>query len=104
MLAKQTTVLLNQLRTLLKEQKLWQVEPPAAELLQSTEPFAVDTLEFHQWLQFIMIPEFEHRIEHNLPLPSSFAVSPMATECWRGCWGERRQLILTLRQLDELFN
>nr|WP_256473594.1 YqcC family protein [Aliidiomarina quisquiliarum] len=95
--------MLTQLRTLLKEQQLWQTEPPAPELLQSTEPFAVDTLEFHQWLQFIMIPEFEHRLQHNLPLPRGFAVSPMATECWRGCWGERRQLILTLRQLDELF-
>ncbi len=104
MLVRKTTLLLDQLRTLLQQHKLWEAEAPAPERLQSTEPFAVDTLEFHQWLQFIMIPEFEHRIEHNLALPKGFAVSPMATECWRGCWGERRQLILTLRELDELFN
>ncbi|HLV48025.1 MAG TPA: YqcC family protein [Aliidiomarina sp.] len=104
MLVKQTTELLTQLRDLLQEHELWEAEPPAPERLQSTEPFAVDTLEFHQWLQFIMIPQFEHRIEHNLALPRGFAVSPMAEECWRGCWGERRQLILTLREFDELFS
>lgn len=104
MLVKQTTELLTQLRDLLQEHELWEADPPAPERLQSTEPFAVDTLEFHQWLQFIMIPQFEHRIEHNLALPRGFAVSPMAEECWRGCWGERRQLILTLREFDELFS
>lgn len=104
MLAKQTKELLNQIRKLLQEHQLWQSEPPAAELLKSTEPFAVDTLEFHQWLQFIMIPEFEHRLEQNIELPKGFAISPMAEECWRGSWGERRELILVLRELDELFN
>ena len=94
MLVKQTTELLTQLRDLLQEHELWEAEPPAPERL----------LEFHQWLQFIMIPQFEHRIEHNLALPRGFAVSPMAEECWRGCWGERRQLILTLREFDELFS
>ncbi|RUO44365.1 hypothetical protein CWE15_04105 [Aliidiomarina taiwanensis] len=102
MAVKETMQLLTQLREQLQALDLWEGTPPSPELLKSTEPFAVDTLEFHQWLQFIMIPEFEHRIHNNIALPKGFAVSPMAEESWRGKWGERRALILTLRALDEL--
>lgn len=102
MSAKETMRLLTQLRKQLQELNLWEGTSPSPELLKSTEPFAVDTLEFHQWLQFIMIPEFEHRIQNKVALPKGFAVSPMAEESWRGKWGERREVILTLRELDEL--
>ena len=102
MSAKKTSQLLAKLREQLQETNLWEETPPAPEQLKSTEPFAVDTLEFHQWLQFIMIPEFEHRIQNRIDLPRGFAVSPMAEESWRGKWGERREIILTLRALDEL--
>lgn len=103
-LQKALEKLLSQLKQALQHQELWDNHPPTMERLQSTAPFALDTLEFYQWLQFIMIPEFEHRLRQGLDLPRGFAVSPMAEESWRGQWGERRQLILILRELDELLS
>lgn len=103
MSAEQTAQLLKQIREQLQAHGLWDAEPPSAQALQSTQPFAVDTLDFHQWLQFIMIPEFEHRLAHDIPLPHGFSISPMAEEAWRGKWAERRELILLLRQFDTLF-
>ncbi|WP_198683882.1 YqcC family protein [Aliidiomarina celeris] len=95
--------LLQQIREQMQAQGLWDETPPSAEALQSKQPFAVDTLDFHQWLQFIMIPEFEHRIAQQMPLPHGFSISPMAEEAWRGKWAERRELILLLREFDALF-
>lgn len=103
MSAEQTSRLLGLIREELQAQGLWDAEPPSTEALQSTQPFAVDTLDFHQWLQFIMIPEFEHRLAKDMPLPSGFSISPMAEEAWRGKWAERRELILLLREFDALF-
>ena len=41
----------------------WESEPPSPEALQSAQPFAVDTLEFTQWLQF------QKRTERKLGFP-----------------------------------
>ncbi|MCC5856277.1 MAG: YqcC family protein [Idiomarina sp.] len=101
MSTQKTAQILVQLRNELIAHELWESTPPAPEALQSNQPFAVDTLDFHQWLQFIMIPELEHRIAHGIALPSKIAVSPMAFEVWRGKWKERRELIALLKQLDD---
>ena len=37
----------------------WESEPPSPEALQSAQPFAVDTLEFTQWLQFVFVQPHE---------------------------------------------
>lgn len=97
---QQVQHLLIQLRYELKAIDLWQAHPPATEALQSTQPFAVDTLSFHQWLQFIMIPRMEALIADQQPLPSSMAVSPMAAQVYKGQLKEHRKLIACLRELD----
>ena len=49
----------------LKELELWggAERRPSAEELASSLPFAMDTLEFHQWLEYILIERLHTQLE-----------------------------------------
>jgi uncharacterized protein YqcC (DUF446 family) len=64
----------------LRELRLWDREYPSDEALASTQPFAIDTLTFPQWLQFIFLPRLYLMIEQQLALPKVSGVKPMAEE------------------------
>ncbi|TRW49565.1 YqcC family protein [Aliidiomarina halalkaliphila] len=102
--SKQTMHLLQELKASLQARSLWDTQRPPLEKLQSTTPFASDTLAFYQWLQFIMIPTLQQRIEQRQPLPNSIAVHPMAIEVWRGQLREHKEIILLLKALDNLLD
>jgi len=104
MLYQKTEQLLDELEASLLSLEMWETERPSRKALTSTVPFATDTLEFHQWLQFIMIPQLRHRIKHQEPLPSNIAVSPYAIHIWRGNLKQYREVILTLRRIDTLLS
>lgn len=57
LIVKQLKRQLLALERALQQAELWSQQPPAPTLLQSREPFAVDTLRFEQWLQWIFIPK-----------------------------------------------
>lgn len=99
---QQVHQLLIQLQRELRIVNLWQQDAPSAQALSSVEPFAVDTLEFHQWLQFIMLPRMQAIVAQQLPLPENMAVSPMAEHVYRGQLQKYRSLIACLRELDVL--
>ncbi|MEF1291532.1 YqcC family protein, partial [Vibrio sp. M260118] len=50
---KQIAELLNAVEAELRRIGLWQAQPPSEEALSSQEPFALDTLEPRQWLQWV---------------------------------------------------
>ena len=86
----------------LRQLNLWAAEPPALHALQSEQPFAIDTLAFEQWLQFIFLPTLYQVLERGSALPDRSAIAPMAEETL----GKRQlpiaNLIATLRDLDRL--
>lgn len=65
--------LLHQLETQLREHKLWQYTMPSEQALQSAEPFAIDTLHPHEWLQWIFIARMHALVKNNQPLPRGFS-------------------------------
>ena len=75
--------LLNKLESELRKQGLWQVGKPSASALSSTAPFAIDTLTFVQWLQFIFLDKMSYLLQFALPLPESMSVLPMAEEYFK---------------------
>ncbi len=83
---------------------LWQTHYPPAQALESAEPFAMDTLDFHQWLQFIMIPRMWAILDGEHPLPQNIAVSPMATHVYRDQLEQHDGLIASLREFDLLLS
>jgi uncharacterized protein YqcC (DUF446 family) len=86
----------------LRQLGLWQLEIPSDEALSSTQPFAVDTLNFPQWLQFIFIPRLTFMVENALPLPTNSSVAPMAEEYFGVLPLKSAELIGYLHQLDQL--
>lgn len=62
---------LLQIEIELRRLDAWESEPPSPEALQSAQPFAVDTLEFTQWLQFVFVSRMKALIEGGHPLPQA---------------------------------
>ncbi len=88
----------------LRRARLWQDISPSPAALASQEPFAVDTLEFHQWLQFILLSRLHHLVVERLPLPTTCGVAPMAEEIYQGQLEVMRPLLLQLQRLDRLLS
>ena len=86
----------------LRELDLWQSQQPPVSALASTQPFAVDTLEFYQWLQFLFIPRLMRLVEHRSPLPDTCAVAPMAEEFFHPRAETGEEVIAVLERIDWL--
>ncbi|WP_189416688.1 YqcC family protein [Cellvibrio zantedeschiae] len=86
----------------LRELRLWEFESPPEEALASTQPFAIDTLNFPQWLQFIFIPRLYFMVEQGLPLPRVSGVKPMAEEYFGVLSLNSAALIMHLDAMDKL--
>ncbi|WP_457676339.1 YqcC family protein [Thiolapillus sp.] len=79
----------------------WSETPPDAWAMASTAPFCHDRMEFHQWLQWVMIPGFRQLISQKMPLPEECAIAPMAEMAWRTEEPSRiRKLLAVLRDID----
>ena len=61
----------------------------------------MDTLDFHQWLQFILLVRLRQMLTLQMPLPQQIALYPMATEVYKQELGYHRTLIELLAELDE---
>lgn len=99
---QQCLTLLSQLEQDLKHLQLWSEQAPSNEQLNSVQPFAVDTLVFEQWLQFIFIPKMINLVDNKMPLPKNMAVLPMAEERFKH--QQVTALLKTIEQLDQLIN
>lgn len=80
----------------------WDAVAPAPQALRSEQPFAVDTLSFAQWLQFVFIPKMHFLVAEQQVLPSACGITPMAQEYFRGQQLPVAGLLNALVRMDEL--
>ena len=97
----QTQAYLTQLTALLKQHQLWQSEPIDPSALNSTVPFCHDTMAFEQWLQFVFIEKMQLLVSRAQPLPTNFAIAPMA-ELMLAQKNGATEVTQLLAQLDQL--
>lgn len=97
----QVSALLLKIRTEMEELKLWQSSPPPTEALASTQPFCVDTLQFTEWLQWLLIPRLQEMIRQEIPLPQSSQIHPMAEEVFKQMEQDTGRLLELIGQLDQ---
>ena len=95
--------LLQLLEREMRAQGRWETSPPPAAALASTQPFAVDTLDFDQWLQWIFIARLRELLSLQMPLPAECAVRPMAEEVYHADDEAATRLICLLGEIDVLF-
>ena len=98
----QLVELLAALEREMRAQDRWERHPPAADALRSTQPFAVDTLAFDQWLQWVFVPKLHHLLARQLPLPGNCAVGPMAEEVYGPDSAGGQRLIVIIAEIDAL--
>lgn len=84
----------------LRRLNAWEEIAPPPEALLSAQPFAVDTLSFTQWLQFIFIPKIRFLVESDDALPQKCDIAPMAEEYFRGLFLPADDLIAALKKID----
>lgn len=86
----------------LRQLQLWEFEMMSEEALASTEPFAIDTMTFPQWVQFILLPRLYFMIEQQQELPSYCSVAPMAEEYFSVLNLHSAPLVSHLKKIDRL--
>lgn len=95
---------LDELESQLQALALWQSEPPAPEALASQQPFCVDTLHFHQWLQWIMLPRLRQMLASGAALPSNSNMAVMAEHAFAQRPEDTAELLSIVQAIDECLN
>lgn len=96
--------LLHKLENELRTAGLWQETKPSQQALDSRAPFAIDTLSFVQWLQFIFLDKMVKLVHLSQPLPKSMLVLPMATEYFKNLSLNSTEIIKIIGRIDLLFS
>jgi uncharacterized protein YqcC (DUF446 family) len=98
---QQILSLLMEIEREMRALDLWSQQMPAPEALMSQQPFCVDTLNFHEWVQWLLLPRLEHMVLERIPLPETCAVAPMAEEIYRQMDADTDRLLELIEQLDK---
>lgn len=101
---QQVAEILVDLERELRRLGLWESQRPEPEKLASRMPFAVDTLTFPQWLQFIFLERMELLLSTGQTLPGKSQISPMAEEYFKEAGLDGAGLVILLDRFDRLMN
>jgi uncharacterized protein YqcC (DUF446 family) len=83
---------------------LWEEHRPPAEALASSAPFCFDTLEFTQWIQWILLPRVVRMLEQQQPWPQRSEISPLAEESFKEVDANTDRLLKLMSDFDALIN
>lgn len=97
---------LQQLEDELHALELWggSAKRPSDQVLAQLSPMGINEIEFHEWLEYVLVERFRELLEQELPLPDYMLVHTCAQEVYRGEWGKYRKLIGILQELDKLIS
>ena len=92
---------LEQIEAEMRHIGMWQAEPLSPEQLKFTKAFAMDTMAFSQWLQFIFLPRVRQAVAANR-FPKGSSVGAQAVREFDG-QPEAEHLLTLLSEFDALF-
>ena len=92
---------LDTLKSTLQQLSLWEEHSPNADMLTSSQPFALDTLTPTQWLQWVFIPKMDALIRSEQAIPTGFEISPYFEQSMVNDEAQH-QLLVVLKQIDEI--
>src|SRR5215467_3658642 len=87
----------------MKKAALWQDHPLAPEQYNFNRAFAMDTMAYGQWLQFIFIPRVTELLRTSGEFPTSSSVGAQAIREFDGC-RKAQGLVTLLCEFDSIFN
>ncbi|HMV55423.1 YqcC family protein [Plasticicumulans sp.] len=95
-------IALFELEAELRRLGFWQAEAPAPERLASSVPFCHDTLEFHEWLQWVFLPRLEAMLASAHLPPFACQIAPLAELSWEHDGREVAHAVALLARIDDL--
>ncbi|WLD57559.1 YqcC family protein [Salinispirillum sp. LH 10-3-1] len=93
------SMLLVDLRVEMERLDLWSEHYPSEEAMASVEPFAVDTMDLEQWLQFFFIARLQAILDAQAPLPASCEIAPYAEQRFQDR-ADTTNLIRIIQKID----
>ena len=100
--AREISEALLAIETELRRLSLWEREPPSREDLLSNQPFCCDTLDFPQWVQWILLPRMWHIVEQDGPYPLHCGIYVYAEEWALHHAADSLALLALIRRFDAL--
>lgn len=94
---------LGHIEDILRSHGLYSEHAPEASALHSDMPFCCDQMQFHQWLQWVLIPKTRQLLAENRVPPSQNHIYAMAETELAGLSQDTDELLLAIRTLDEMF-
>jgi uncharacterized protein YqcC (DUF446 family) len=94
--------MIGQIEQEMKAIGYWQAAPLPAEAYEFRSAFAMDTMAYSQWLQFVFIPRVRAIIENNGDFPSSSSVGTQAIREFDES-PEAENLVRLLCEFDAIF-
>jgi uncharacterized protein YqcC (DUF446 family) len=93
----------NRIEAALRQAGMWQDRPLPDEAYQFTRAFAMDTMAFSQWLQFIFLERIRSIIAERGKFPAQSQVAAQAVREFDGV-NEASELLSVLAQFDHWIN
>lgn len=101
---KRVLDILERLELELKNLNYWKNTELPMSYYNSMEPFFMDKMELHEWLQFVLIRKFREIIYCESRLPASCKVFPYAFEFYKNEKAKHMQLLKIINELDRCFS
>lgn len=103
LLHRKALVKIDAVESEMKRIGMWENAPLPTEAYEFRSAFAMDTMAFSQWLQWIFVPRVRSIIESNGDFPSGSSVATQAVREFDG-YDEAGDLVGFLSEFDGLFN
>jgi uncharacterized protein YqcC (DUF446 family) len=95
--------IITEIETEMKRKGYWSTQPLPAEAYDFRQAFAIDTMTFPQWLQFVFLPRVRQILEEQGAFPAQSMVGTQAIREFDGDTNAA-QLVSLLNNFDHLFN
>ena len=92
---------IDQIEAEMRDIGMWQDQPLQPEQMEFEQAFAMDTMTFSQWLQFIFVPRVREAVASG-EFPSGSSVATQAVREFDG-YDNTDRLITLLSEFDALF-
>ena len=94
---------LDEIEAEMKRIGMWQEQPPRPEQFSFTQAFAMDTMAFDQWLQFVFIPRVREIVATRGAFPPFSEVAAQAVREFDTHPLDTSRLHTLLHEFDRLF-
>lgn len=97
--------LLLEVEMVMRQEQLWDIPEPSPQAFTSVEPFCIDTMQFDQWVKFVMLERYKNLIATQQDLPTHSNIAPVVEMYFQ----QQQSHVITrvvkaFVQLDEFIN